>query len=197
MKMKLCVFLSSSEAIPPEFIQLTRDLGTLIGSNGDELIYGGTNTGTMGILAESTQAAGGKVTGIIPQKLYDMGKGNEACDELIISKDLRDRKGLMDEMCDAFIALPGGLGTLEEVIEIFNLKYLQYHEKPVIFINFNSFYEPLFAFFETLYTQRFTKKAVQQLYHSVGSLDEIYPYLEGYKPVKIASKWYDRSTDSI
>ena len=119
------------------------------------------------------------------------------CDELIISNDLRDRKAIMDEKSDAFIALPGGLGTLEEIIEVLNLKYLRYHQKPVIFLNHRAFYEPLFNAFGPFYEERFTKKAIQQLYAAISTVDEVFPYLDSYVPVQVEEKWYDRSTDDI
>ena len=103
----------------------------------------------------------------------------------------------MDEHSDAFVALPGGLGTLEEIIEVLNLKYLRYHQKPVVFINHKGFYEPLFAAFETFYEQRFTKRAIKKLYASLPSVPDLFPYLATYEPIQVEEKWYDRSTDEI
>jgi uncharacterized protein (TIGR00730 family) len=132
-----------------------------------------------------------------PQKLHDLGRAYSRSDKLIISKDLRDRKGIMDEYAEAFVALPGGLGTLEEIIEVLNLKYLRYHQKPVIFLNHKGFYEPVFAAFEAFYEQRFTKRAVEKLYAALPDVAAIFPYLESYVPIQVEEKWYDRSTDEI
>jgi uncharacterized protein (TIGR00730 family) len=151
----------------------------------------------MGHLADAVKEHGGKVIGVVPRKLDDMGLTYKNCDELIISKDLRDRKGIMDEKSDAFVALPGGLGTLEEVIEVLNLKYLRYHQKPVIFLNHHQFYEPLFSAFVPFYEQRFTKRAIVKLYASIDTVEAIFPYLDNYVPVQVEEKWYDRGTDEI
>lgn len=195
--MKICVFLSSSDAVAPHFVDLTIQLGEIIGENGHTLVYGGNNTGLMGKLADSVKDSGGKVFGVVPQKLHDLGRSYTRCDELVVSRDLRDRKAIMDENSDAFVALPGGLGTLEEIIEVLNLKYLRYHQKPVIFINHQGFYDPLFTAFGHFYDQRFTKRAIEKLYASLPDVETVLPYLESYEPVQVEEKWYDRSTDAI
>lgn len=193
----VCVFCSSSSAVPPGFHTLATATGESLARAGLTLVYGGTTTGLMGEVARAAHAAGGRVVGVIPAKLRELGLANEACDELHITHDLRDRKGLMDELSDAFLALPGGLGTLEEIFEVFNLKYLKYHQKPVVFLNHEGFYNDLFAFFETLYAARFTKRAVEQLYHAAPDLPAFHAYLQSYVPVEVADKWYDRSTDAL
>jgi uncharacterized protein (TIGR00730 family) len=193
----ICVFLSSSDAVAQHYVALTKELGKQIGLQGHTLVWGGNSTGLMGHIADSVKENGGKVIGVVPQKLYDMGREYKDCDELVISRDLRDRKAIMDEKSDAFVALPGGLGTLEEIIEVLNLKYLRYHQKPVVFLNHKEFYEPLFAAFDPFYEQRFTKRAVEKLYASIDSVDALFPYLENYIPVQVEEKWYDRGTDEI
>ena len=195
--MKICVYLSSSDAVAPEFVDLALRLGEAIGRTGHTLVFGGNNTGLMRRLADAVKDNGGQVIGVVPQKLHDLGRAYTRSDKLIISKDLRDRKGLMDEYADAFVALPGGLGTLEEIIEVLNLKYLRYHQKPVVFINHKGFYDPLFAAFEEFYRQRFTKRAVELLYAALPGVKELFPYLDTYQPVQVEEKWYDRSTDDI
>ncbi|HSH08849.1 MAG TPA: TIGR00730 family Rossman fold protein [Oceanipulchritudo sp.] len=195
--MNICVYLSSSDAVAPHFVDLAIHLGREIGLRGHTLVFGGNNTGLMGRLADAVKDNGGKVIGVVPQKLHDLGRSYTRCDQLIISRDLRDRKAIMDEHADAFVALPGGLGTLEEIIEVLNLKYLRYHQKPVVFINHRGFYNPLFSAFGSFYDERFTKRAVELLYAALPSIDDLFPYLETYKPVQVEEKWYDRSTDAI
>ncbi|MGA1205220.1 MAG: TIGR00730 family Rossman fold protein [Opitutales bacterium] len=195
--MNICVYLSSSEAVAPDFVTLAIELGQAIGKKGHTLVFGGNNTGLMGRIADAVKDSGGKVIGVVPKKLDELGRSYTKCDKLIISKDLRDRKAIMDEHADAFVALPGGLGTLEEIIEVLNLKYLRYHQKPVVFINHAGFYEPLFEVFRGFYDQRFTKRAVEHLYASLPDVPSLFPYLEEYVPIQIEEKWYDRSTDSI
>jgi uncharacterized protein (TIGR00730 family) len=194
---KICVYLSSSDAVAPHFVDLALELGRAIGEGGHTLVFGGNNTGLMGRLADAVKDGGGLVTGVVPQKLHDLGRSYLKCDNLIVSNDLRDRKAIMDEHAEAFIALPGGLGTLEEIIEVLNLKYLRYHQKPVIFLNHRGFYEPVFAALETFYEQRFTKRAVELLYAALPTVEAVFPYLESYEPVQVEEKWYDRSTDDI
>jgi len=191
----ICVFLSSSDAVEQRYANLAVRLGDAIGKKGHTLVYGGNNTGLMGKLADAAKASGGRVLGVVPQKLHDLGRTYRNCDELVVSRDLRDRKAIMDEQSDAFIALPGGLGTLEEIIEVLNLKYLRYHKKPVIFINHGGFYDSLFGVFEQYYRERFTKRAVERLYASLPDIDHVFPYLENYVPVEVEEKWYDLSTD--
>lgn len=195
--MNICVYLSSSDAVAPHYVDLALELGRTIGRKKHTLVFGGNNTGLMGRLADAVKDEGGHVIGVVPQKLYDLGRAYKDCDKLIISKDLRDRKAIMDDHAEAFVALPGGLGTLEEIIEVLNLKYLRYHQKPVIFLNHRGFYDPLFTAFETFYDQRFTKRAVEKLYASLPTVEAVFPYLADYVPIQVEEKWYDRSTDAI
>lgn len=195
--MKICVFLSSSDAVPAKYGELAERMGRAIGEGGHTLVYGGNRIGLMGRLAEAVRSSGGSVIGVVPRKLDELGLTWEHCDALRITEDLRDRKGIMDAEAEAFVALPGGLGTYEEVLEVLNLKYLRYHRKPVIFLNLEGFYDPLFACFERLYGERFTKRAIGKLYAALGEVEEVFPYLESYEPVEVAQKWYDRSTDEI
>lgn len=185
--------MSSSDAVARDYVDLAISLGREIGRRGHTLVFGGNRTGLMGRVADSVRGEGGHIIGVVPQKLYDMGRAYEHCDQLTVSRDLRDRKALMDDKAEAFVALPGGLGTLEEIIEVLNLKYLRYHRKPVVFINHEGFYDPLFATFEGFYSQQFTKRAVEQLYASLPGVAELFPYLESYVPVQVEEKWYERS----
>jgi len=193
----ICVYLSSSDAVALEFVELAEQLGRTIGERGHTLVFGGNNTGLMRRLADAVKDHGGTVIGVVPQKLHELGRAYLRSDELIVTRDLRDRKAVMDETSDAFVALPGGLGTLEEIIEVLNLKYLRYHQKPVVFINHHDFYAPLFAAFEAFYQQRFTKRAVERLYAALPGVEDLFPYLDSYQPVQVEEKWYDRKTDEI
>lgn len=197
MVSSVCVFCSSSSAVPAGFHKLAREVGSSLAKRGLTLVYGGTTTGLMGEVAFAARDAGGKVIGVIPEKLLELGLGNDTCDTLHVTRDLRDRKGKMDALSDAFLSMPGGLGTLEEIFEVFNLKYLRYHQKPVVFLNHEGFYDELFRFFERLYEARFTKRAVEQLYAAVPDMKSFFSYLDGYIPVQVADKWYDRSTDAV
>ena len=189
MPRAICVFCSSSEAVASDYKDLARELGTVIGQRGDTLIYGGCNVGLMGLLARSVHEHGGRVIGIIPQKLADNGLAYAEADEQILTNDLRDRKALMDERSDAFVVMPGGLGTLEEAIEILNLKQLKYHRRPVVFLNSGGYYDRLFHFIEQTFEEKFVKPGVRRLYHTVGGVEELLKYLDEYQPPEIEDKW--------
>jgi len=195
MKRSICVYCSSSDAVASVYKEQAEYLGKLIGSRGDRLVFGGGDVGLMGILAHSVKEHGGEVLSIIPKKIHQLGIVFADSDEIIISNDLRDRKGLMDEKADSFVALPGGIGTAEEILEILSLKYLRYHARPVAFINTEGFYESLLRFLERMYADNFAKPAVKNLYHVMESCNELYPYLENYKEPEIGHKWFRQMGD--
>lgn len=186
--------MSSSDAVSSEYRDLARQFGTMIGKTGRKLVYGGTNLGLMRDLAEAAKANGAPITGVIPQFLYELNLAapSEFYDDLIITADLRERKAKMDEHCDAFVILPGGLGTLEEALEAFNLKFLRYHAKPVVFLDHNRFYQPLFDLLSHFYRERFTKPDVEKLCARVATVDECFEYLDSYEPVEVGLKWFGK-----
>ncbi len=131
----VCVFLSSSEHIAPRYHQLAAELGAEICARGMRLVSGGGEISTMGELARSVRAHGGHTTGVIPQQLLDWEVGDTDSDELIVTRDMRERKARMDANSDAFLALPGGLGTLEELLEVWVGRTLGMHLKPVVVLD--------------------------------------------------------------
>ncbi len=189
MKKNICVFSSSSNDLLPSYFDVAKELGQRIAQNNCKLIYGGSNVGLMGTVAKSVHEFGGKVIGVIPELIRDRGVAYELADELIITKDMRERKAQMDSLADIFIALPGGFGTLEEIIEIITLKQLGYHSKPVIFVNTNDFYKHLVQFFEHMYEERFAKSDYKRLYYITDDLDEVISYIKAYRPEGMPSKW--------
>jgi len=189
MNKTICVFCSSSDRLKPVFYDAARELGTRIGLEGDRLVYGGTAVGLMGETARSAKENGAHVTGVIPKRIHDAGIGWDQIDEYIITTDMRERKALLSERADAFIALPGGFGTLEEILEVMTLKQLGYHQKPVLFLNTDRFYDPLLAHFDTLYAQRFAKESFRSLYFSAAHVDEAYGYIKTYQAEVSEAKW--------
>ena len=131
----LCVYCGSRAGERPEFAQAATAVGQWIGAHGGQLVYGGGRNGLMGVVAEATRQAGGRVLGVIPQALVDKEQANHACDELHIVQTMHQRKALMAERCDAFLALPGGIGTFEELFEVWTWRQLGYHDKPVGLLN--------------------------------------------------------------
>ncbi len=143
----ICVYCSSSSAVSREYYQEAYNLGQCLGINNYTLVYGGVSVGLMGEVAHSVYINGGKIISVIPESIKNRGITFDKADYIIYTKNLRERKAIMEYQSEAFIALPGGFGTLEEVMEILTLKQLQAHNKPVIFINTNGFYDNLLGFF--------------------------------------------------
>lgn len=168
----VCVYCSSSNAISSSYRDLADAVGTAIGAAGWHLIYGGTRIGLMGDVASAARRAGGHVTGIVPGHIRDRVPECEQADSLLVTTDMRERKALMEQKADAFLALPGGFGTLEEVMEILTRKQLGLHSKPVVFLNAGDFYSPLLSFFENLYSQGFARREYASLYRIANSAAE-------------------------
>lgn len=191
--MNITVFCSSSDAVDPLFFEVARELGEAIAVRGHVLIYGGTNVGLMGALAVAAREAHGKVVGVIPGYLADRGIAYKGCDDLVIARDLRERKATMEARADAFIVLPGGFGTLEEAVEIITLKQLQQHKKAVVILNSRGFYDPLLTLFEHFYEQHFAKPASRALYHFAPTVEDCFRYLDSYVPTVVPTKWFGAS----
>lgn len=142
----LCVYCGSRPGNQPEFARLAAKVGHWIASQGGQLVYGGGRNGLMGIMADATLAAGGRVIGVIPRALVDKECAHIGCTELHIVDTMHERKRIMADHADAFLALPGGIGTLEEFFEVWTWRQLGYHNKPVGLFNQNAYYDPLLAF---------------------------------------------------
>jgi uncharacterized protein (TIGR00730 family) len=144
----LCVYCGSREGNDPLFAEAARAVGSWIGERGGQLVYGGGHAGLMGQLADATQAAGGRVVGVIPQTLVDREAANHRCDELHIVNTMHERKAMLAERSDAFLALPGGIGTFEELFEAWTWHQLGYHQKPLGLLNIAGYYDGLIAFLQ-------------------------------------------------
>ena len=149
MSRLICVYCGSSSGARPEFADEARSLGTEIARAGFGLVYGGGRIGLMGIVAEATRLAGGRVVGVIPQALVDKELADHACDELHIVQNMHERKAMMAERSDAFVALPGGIGTFEELFEVWTWRQLGYHGKPLGLLNVAGYYDGLLGFLQT------------------------------------------------
>ncbi|MGE5675401.1 MAG: TIGR00730 family Rossman fold protein [Mycobacterium leprae] len=189
MDKAICVYCSSANNVAPQFFDFARQLGAEMARQGYALVYGGTDVGLMGALARSIHEHGGKVIGVIPVALHERGIAYELADELIITRDMRERKATMEARATAFAALPGGFGTLEELFEILTLKQLQYHGKPIVVLNTHGFYDPLLSLFEHIYEQKFARPDYRELYHVTADLPDLFAYLAQYQPPQLKSKW--------
>ncbi|HEY2258043.1 MAG TPA: TIGR00730 family Rossman fold protein [Variovorax sp.] len=142
----ICVYCGSRAGERPEFSAAAKAVGHWIGERGGQLVYGGGRTGLMGVVAEATRTAGGRVVGIIPKALVDRELANRQSDELHVVDTMHERKAMMGERADAFVALPGGIGTFEELFEIWTWRQLRYHDKPVGILNAEGYYDGLLDF---------------------------------------------------
>src|SRR3989338_6384497 len=142
----LCVYCGSRPGSQPEFTEAARAVGEWIGRHGGQLVYGGGCNGLMGTVAQATLDAGGRGVGVIPKALVDKEWANHACTELHVVETMHERKRLMAEHADAFLALPGGIGTFEEFFEVWTWRQLGYHDKPVGLLNVAGYYDGLLAF---------------------------------------------------
>ncbi len=173
------VYCSSSSAIPCIYTEAAAELGGAIASAGWCLVYGGNNVGSMGVLADAARAAGGKVVGVTPQLMVDKGISDPDCDELHVTNCMRERKRQMEQRGDAFITLPGGLGTFEEIFEIIVGKQLGYHNKPVVLLNVANYFDPLLMMIEQGIAQRFIKPAAREIYFVAATVAEAVEHLRG------------------
>lgn len=144
----ICVYCGSRDGVQPAFAFAAGEVGRWIGSHGGQLVYGGGKNGLMGIVAQATLEAGGAVVGIIPKSLVEREWANHDCTELHVVSTMHERKAMMADRADAFLTLPGGIGTFEEFFEIWTLKQLGYHDKPIGLLNLNGYYDKLNEFLQ-------------------------------------------------
>ena len=145
-RFSICVYCGSRDGRGAEFAELARFVGRWIGEHGGQLVYGGGNAGLMGLVASATLEAGGTVVGVIPQALVDRELAKAECTELHVVHNMHERKRIMAERAEAFLALPGGIGTMEEFFEVWTWRQLGYHDKPVGLLNAHGYYDALLAF---------------------------------------------------
>ncbi len=183
------VFCGSSDAVAEKYFAAARELGEKLAKRGWGLIYGGGGVGLMGVLSQAVLEAGGHVTGVIPKALLELGVGNPTVSELVVTDGLRDRKAIMDERGDAFVALPGGLGTLEEVLEVLTLKQLGYHRKAIAVLDLDGYFALLWAQIQRGIDVGFIKPEFLDLWYPAPDVDALLRYLESYTPHGYGLKW--------
>ena len=155
----VAVYCGSRFGDSPAFAEAARTLGTLIGQSSATLVYGGGRVGLMGTVADAVMASGGQVVGVIPQALMDREVGHAGLTELHVVQTMHERKQLMAERADAFISLPGGIGTLEELYEVWSWQQLGYHDKPVALLNVDGYYDALLEFHRAMHKRGFVSDA--------------------------------------
>jgi uncharacterized protein (TIGR00730 family) len=167
-KFSLCVYCGSRAGADPRFAQVAAEVGQWIGRHGGQLVYGGGNNGLMGILADAALAAGARVVGVIPHSMVEREWAKRDCTELHVVDNMHQRKSLMAERADAFLALPGGIGTFEEFFEAWSWRMLNFHQKPVALLDQNGYYQPLLDFLQQSVRHGFMNAAQMDLL-TVGS----------------------------
>jgi cytokinin riboside 5'-monophosphate phosphoribohydrolase len=187
---RICVFCSSSDAVDGEYLDAASAMGRLIGAGGHTLVFGGGRVGLMGATARAVHAAGGRVIGIIPRFMDKPGVPYTECDELEFTQTMAERKGRMMTLAEAFVALPGGFGTLEEMSEIITQKQFEIVKAPLVAVNTRGFYDPLAAFFEVFYERRFAKPAYRATCPFVPTPEVAMEYVTSYSPPPSTSKWF-------
>lgn len=176
------VYCSSSRDIRESYLSAARELGHAIASEGWTLVYGGNYLGSMAAVADGARSAGGNVVGITPRLMVGKGYDDKHCTELIVTDDMRQRKGLLEARGDAFVALPGGLGTLEELSEIIVGRLLRYHDKPIVILNINGFFDPLLAFIEQGIRENFIKPKARGIYCVTTSVAQAIEHIRSAHP---------------
>jgi len=185
--MRICVYCSSS-AVDQIYRSAAREMGRLIAVRGHSLVYGGGNIGLMGELARAVTAAGGRVLGVIPRSMKEMGLAYEQVDELVVTETMAERKACMERNADAFVALPGGLGTLEELAQVITLKQLNYVSGAIVLLNVAGFWDHLLSHFERIYRRGFARPGCRYLYHVITTPREALDYVERYHDVASTPK---------
>jgi hypothetical protein len=173
----VCVYCGSSPGTEPAFVEAAEKLGRILAENGVRLIYGGGSVGLMGAVAEAVIEHGGEVTGIIPEFLTKRERPRRLAQELIVTRDMHERKRTMFERADAFVALPGGLGTLEELVEQLTWVQLGRHKKPILIANINGYWDPLLALVEHMRAVKFMPAALSVDFLVAEQAEDILPKL--------------------
>ncbi|MBA7584991.1 putative cytokinin riboside 5'-monophosphate phosphoribohydrolase [subsurface metagenome] len=172
------VYCASSDQVADIYVDTSRKLGEEMVKRGMSLVYGGGNNGLMGVLSLTIHENGGRITGVIPKIFTDMGYAYDDVDEMIVTDGMRERKSIMEERADAFIAMPGGFGTLEELLEVITFKQLKFHIKPIVILNIDGFYDGLLNQFERGYEDNFVGRKYRSLYTVSGSVRDALDTIE-------------------
>lgn len=191
MQKLLCVYCSSSDRIDPKYAAAAEQLGHELVTRGWGLVYGGSRTGLMGAVARAVKSRGGRVVGVIPEFMKTRELAFDEADELITVITMRERKLLMETRADAFVTLPGGFGTLEEIMEILTLRQLDVVKKPCVLFNQDGFYDDLIKLFERMLAERFFKPSNMNLFRVASSVPDIFTQIDAAANVAAESKWFE------
>ena len=177
--MNICVYCASAQAIEPAYLALATEVGARLAADGHGLVSGGGRVSMMGAVARAARAGGAHTVGVIPAHLIPLEVADTDADELIVVDTMRERKRVMDERSDAFLALPGGIGTLEELFEVWTASSLGMHPKPVAVLDPDGFYDPLWKFLDELCARGFVRAAALDVLYRTATVDDAFAALTG------------------
>jgi hypothetical protein len=189
MQKTLCVYCASSDRLAPKYAEAATVVGREMVRRGWSLVYGGGNVGLMGAVARAVKTSGGRVVGVIPEFMKAKELAYAEADEMHSVVTMRERKLMMETHADAFLALPGGWGTLEEIMEILTLRQLDVVRKPCVFFNQDGFYDELFRFFDRMVGEKFNKPSNLKLFTVATTVQEIFEQLENGSVIA-ETKWF-------
>lgn len=189
MQKSLCVYCASSDRLAPKYVEAATALGHEMVRRGWGLVYGGGRVGLMGAVAKAVKASGGRVVGVIPEFMKAKELAYEQADEMHSVVTMRERKLMMETRADAFVALPGGWGTLEEIMEILTLRQLDVLRKPCVIFNQDGFYDELLRFFDRMIAESFNKPSNLKLFTVATTVEEVFTQLEA-GAVTAETKWF-------
>lgn len=184
----ICVFGASSNDISEDCLRAAYEVGRLIASSGFGLVFGAGGTGVMGMAARGCASLGGRITGIIPEKLNKRGIYYRDCTEKIVTATMHERKAMMESLASGFIVLPGGFGTMEEFMEVLTLKQLGYFDKAIVLLNVGGFFDPLISQLEKCVREGFAGEDHSLIYHVASTPEEAVSFCAGYSGGKVSDK---------
>jgi uncharacterized protein (TIGR00730 family) len=190
---RICVFCGSSSGLRPAYTKAAEELGRYLSASKIGLVFGGGKVGLMGAMADAALAAGGEVIGIIPEHLMAREIGHRGLTKMHVVGSMHERKTMMSDLSDAFIAMPGGFGTFEEFCEVLTWSQLGLHQKPCGLLNVEDYYSPLLQMFDRAVEERFIKADNRQIVLSHAHVPQLVEMMKSWKPVHV-EKWLDRST---
>jgi uncharacterized protein (TIGR00730 family) len=189
---RICVFCGASPGARPEYAEATRELARLVIAEGIGVVYGGGGVGLMGALADEVIASGGELTGVIPRALVDREIAHRDVMDMRVVGSMHERKALMAELSDAFVALPGGIGTLEELFEVYTWAQLGLHSKPCALLNVAGYYDGIADFLALAVSERFLREETRDLLLVDTDPAALIDRLRSFEPPAVVPKWIDR-----
>jgi uncharacterized protein (TIGR00730 family) len=189
---RVCVFCGASPGARPEYAQATTELARMLAAEGVGVVYGGGGVGLMGVLADAVLAEGGEIIGVIPRALVDREIAHRDVTDMRVVASMHERKALMAELADAFVALPGGLGTLEELFEVYTWAQLGLHRKPCALLNVEGYYDGIAGFLSQAVEERFLREEHREMLMVESHPGPLIERLREFEPDAALPKWIDR-----